>query len=165
MEVESRITQVTLYARGARIRRAAAIPPIAPASRVRIGGLPALVIDDTVRIEAEGGALVTAVHVGLDAPASEAAADEDTPEVRAARQRVALAASEIERLARALAALAAAPIALPVETDEPPPAWSAIVDARRTLVAVRADRELALRDQLAAARREIEEANRALEAA
>ncbi|MGH2901884.1 MAG: DUF4140 domain-containing protein, partial [Solirubrobacteraceae bacterium] len=88
--MESRITDVTLYARGARIRRTAALPAGEPA-RIRIGGLPAAVIDDTVRIEAAGGPIVTAVRVGLDAPSAEAAADEDTPEVRAARRRVALA--------------------------------------------------------------------------
>lgn len=165
MEVESRITEVTLYASGARIRRAAALPPGEPAPRLRIAGLPAAVIDDTVRIEAEGGGMVTAVRVGLDAPPSDAAADEDTPEVRAARRRVALAEAEVERLDAALARLAGAPIALPVESDEPPPEWSAIVGARRALVTLRAERELALREQSAAARREIDEAQRALAAA
>ncbi|HSR96528.1 MAG TPA: DUF4139 domain-containing protein [Kofleriaceae bacterium] len=168
MVVESRITEVTLYARGARIRRTAALPadePTRGSTRIRIGGLPAAVIDDTVRIEAEGGAMVTAVRVGLDAPASEAAADEDTPEVRAARRRVALAEAEVERLDGALARLASAPIALAIESEEPPPAWAAIVDARRTLVALRAERELALREQAAAARREVEEALRAFAAA
>src|SRR5262249_12413391 len=127
MEVESRITQVTLYARGARIRRTAALEGAAPSS-VRIVGLPVAGIDDTVRGEAEGG-VVMAVHVGLDAPASEAAAGEDTPAVRAARRRVALAEVEVERVDGALAALAAAPIAPTVDSDEPPPAWAAIVDA------------------------------------
>src|SRR5689334_2944558 len=121
MVVESRITDVTLYARGARIRRTAALPagePTRGSTRIRIGGLPAAVIDDTVRIEAEGGAMVTAARVGLDAPSSEAAADEDTPEVRAARRRVALAEAEVERLDGALARLASAPIALPIESEE-----------------------------------------------
>src|SRR5262245_47162147 len=163
MEVESRITQVTLYARGARIRRTAAIEGAA-SSRVRIVGLPVAVIDDTVRVEAEGG-LVTAVHVGFDAPETEAAAGEETPEVRAARRRVALAEVEVERVDGALAILAAAPVATTVDSDEPPPAWAAIVEARRALVALRAERELALREQAAAARREVEEAQRALAAA
>jgi len=162
MAVESRITQVTLYARGARIRRTAAIEG-ASSSRVRIVGLPVAVIDDTMRVEAEGG-LVTAVHVGLDAPAREAAAGEETPEVRAAHRRVALAEAEVERVDGALAVLAAAPVAPTVDSDEPPPPWAAIVDARRALVALRAERELALREQAAAARRELEEAQRALAA-
>jgi len=163
MAVESRITQVTLYARGARIRRTAAIEG-ASSSRVRIVGLPVAVIDDTMRVEAEGG-LVTAVHVGLDAPAREAAAGEETPEARAAHRRVALAEAEVERVDGALAVLAAAPVAPTVDSDEPPPPWAAIVDARRALVALRAERELALREQAAAARRELEEAQRALAAA
>jgi uncharacterized protein DUF4139/uncharacterized protein DUF4140 len=165
MEAESRIEAVTLYARGARVRRVATISLAQGAPRVRIIGLPAAVIDDTVRVEADGGAVVTAVHVGLDAPATAAAADEVTPEVRAARQRVALAAAELERLEAALAILAAAPIAVAAETDEPPPPWRAMVEARRTLVTMRAERELALRDQLAAARRALEAARRGLAAA
>jgi len=67
MEVESRITQVTLYARGARVRRTAAIDGAASSS-VRIVGLPVAVIDDTVRVESEGG-MVVAVDVRRDAPA------------------------------------------------------------------------------------------------
>lgn len=162
MEVESRIIAVTLYARGARVRRATTIA--AGAARVRIVGLPLAVVDDTVRVEAEGGAVVASAHVGLDAPASEVAADEDTAELRAGRLRVGLADAEVERLEAALAALAAAPIALAAAGDEPAPAWRAIVEARRALVALRAERELALRDQLAAARREADQARQVLAA-
>jgi hypothetical protein len=170
MEAESRIATVTLYARGARIRRVATLGAAAP--RVRLIGLPAALIDRTVRIEAEGGAVVTAVRVGLDAPAPEIAADEESPELHAARLRVALADAETERIAGALAILAAAPIALsgaPGAGEAPPsaepPAWSAVVDARRALVALRAERELALRDQATAARRAAEQARRGLAAA
>jgi len=166
MEVESRIAEVTLYARGARVRRVTTIQLGSDAPRVRIVGLPAAVIDDTVRIEAEGGVVVTSVHVGLDAPASEVAAGEDTPEVRAGRQRVALAEAEVERLDAALAVQAAAPVALPPpKSDDPSPAWSAMVDARRALIAMRTERELALREQAAAARRVADEARRVLAAA
>jgi hypothetical protein len=166
MQVESRITEVTLYARGARVRRAASVA--LTGSRIRITGLPVAALDDTVRVEAEGGAVVTAVHVGLDAPAPEAAAGEVAAELRDARRRSALADAEVERLDAALAALAAAPVAAsepPAPLGEPPPAWGAIVEARRALVALRAERELALRDQAAAARRAAAEAHRALAAA
>jgi hypothetical protein len=166
MQVESRITEVALYARGARVRRAATVA--LTGSRIRITGLPIAALDDTVRVEAEGGAVVTAVHVALDAPAAEAAAEEVAAELRAARRRAALADAEVERLDAALAALAAAPIAAsepPGPRGEPPPAWSAIVEARRALVSLRAERELALRDQAAAARRAAAEAHRALTAA
>jgi hypothetical protein len=166
LEVESRITEVTLYARGARVRRVATISLGSSAPRARLAGLPAAVIDDTVRTFAEGGAVVTAVHVGLDAPGSDAAAAEATPEVRAGQRRVALAEAEVERLDAALTILAAAPVALPPpKSDEPQPAWSAMVDARRALVTVRTERELALRDQAAAARRAADEARRVLAAA
>ncbi|TMQ03459.1 MAG: DUF4139 domain-containing protein [Deltaproteobacteria bacterium] len=165
MELESRITEVTLYARGARVRRMATM--VAAGPRVRITGLPVAVIDDTVRVEAEGGAVVTAVHVGTAAPAADEAAAEVVAEVRAARRRVALATAEVERLDAALANLAAAAVALelPALRDQPPPAWAAILEARRALVALRAERELALRDQAAAARRAAAEAQSALTAA
>jgi len=165
MEAESRITGVTLYAGGARVRRATTIAIAASEARVRVIGLPITMLDDTLRIEADGDAIVASAHVGLDAPAPDVAAGEDGPELRAGRQRVALADAEIERIDAALAILAAAPIALPGPDDEPPPAWSAIVETRRTLVALRAARELALRDQVAAARHEADEARRALAAA
>jgi hypothetical protein len=44
VEVESQITAVTLYARGARVRRAATLALAGAASRVRIAGLPAAVM-------------------------------------------------------------------------------------------------------------------------
>jgi hypothetical protein len=67
MQVESRIERVTLYARGALVRRVRTIPLGLAPPRVRITGLPAAVIDDTVRASVAGGALVTALHVGLEA--------------------------------------------------------------------------------------------------
>jgi len=168
MAADSRIAEITLYARGARVRRTATIPRDAP--HARIAGLPAAMIDDTLRISAEDGAVITAVHVGLDAPPPDTAADEESGALRDARRRAALATAEVERLDGALAALAAAPIALtepvsPASGDAPPPAWHAVVEARRALVALRAERELALRAELAAARRTADEAHRALAAA
>jgi len=166
MEVESRIIEVTLYARGARVRRTATVE--LAGTRLRITGLPVALLDDTVRIEAEGGAVVTAVHVGLDVPAAEDAAEEVAAGLRAARRCAGLADAEVERLEAALAALATAPVAVaepPVPRDAPPPAWAAVVEARRALVAMRAERELALRDQAAAAKRAAAEARRALVAA
>ncbi|HEY0193362.1 MAG TPA: DUF4139 domain-containing protein, partial [Kofleriaceae bacterium] len=163
-EAESRIDRVTLYARGARVRRTLTIEA---APRVRLVGLPSTLIDDSVRVSAEGGAIVTAIHVGVHAPvvAPEDGALEVAPEIHAARQRVALAEAEVARLKAALGVLAQAPIALSADTDEPPPAWAAVVDARRQLVALRAERELTLRAQAAAAARALELAQQALTAA
>src|SRR5262245_1071612 len=122
MAAESRIAEITLYARGARVRRTATIALDAP--RARIAGLPAALIDDTLRIAAEG-AVITAVHVGLDAPPPDAAAGEESSALRDARRCAALAAAEVERLDGALAALAAAPVALttpaaPAPAETPP---------------------------------------------
>jgi len=130
---------------------------------VRIVGLPLAVIDDTVRIEVGGPAVATAVRVGVDAPAVGEAAAEETPELRAARRRVAIAETEIERITAAAGAVAATQVIEPDPSDDPPPPWGTVLGARRGLVALRAERELVLRGQLAAARREGEEARRELE--
>ncbi|HEY5921790.1 MAG TPA: mucoidy inhibitor MuiA family protein [Kofleriaceae bacterium] len=161
VSVESRIEQVTVYAHGARVRRVASLRGPLP-SVVRFAGLPLAVIDDTVRCEVEGAGVVTAIRVGVDTPSGEPRGEE-SDELRAARQRVALAESEVERLHGALEKLAAAPLIEDDPSDDPPAAWAAIVAARRELVALRAKREQALRETLAAALHEQDEAHRALE--
>jgi len=162
--IETRLERVTVYASGARVRRSATLVAPAPA-RVRIAGLPITVIDDTVRVELDGPAIATSVRAGVDAPADEAAAAEEAPELRAARRRVRLAEAEVERLRAALDQLARAPITAADPSDEPPPPWAEVVAARRAVVALRGERELALRDRLAAARFEVDEAHRVAEAA
>lgn len=162
--VETRLERVTIYARGARVRRVTELAAPIPA-RVRISGLPITVIDDTVRVELDGPALATSVRVGVDAPAEADAAAEDAPELRAARRRVQLAEAEVERLRAALELLARAPIVAADPSDEPPAPWAEVVAARRGVIELRAARELALREGLAAARVETELAQRAAEAA
>ena len=160
--VDARIEQVTVYAAGARVRRVTTIPAPLPA-RVRIVGLPLGVIDDTVRIEVGGPAVATAVRVGVDAPAASEAAAEETSELRAARRRVAIAATELERITAAAGVVSATHVIEPDPSDDPPPPWDSVVGARRALITLRAERELVVRGQLAAARREAEEARRGLE--
>ncbi|HEU0031288.1 MAG TPA: DUF4139 domain-containing protein [Kofleriaceae bacterium] len=162
--VDVRVEQVTVYARGARVRRATSFTGVLP-DRVRITGLPLAVIDDTVRVEVTGPAIATNVRAGVEPPPPEVAAAEVTEPVRAARRRVALADTEVERLRGALERIAAASIIEDDPSDEPPAAWSAIVGARTQVAQLRAARELVLREQLAAARREREQASRALQAA
>src|SRR5947208_15830981 len=106
--VESQIEQVTVYARGARVRRIAMLAGAVPA-RVRLAGLPIAVIDGTVRAEVDGPAVVTAVRAGVAAPEPAAAAAEQAPALRAVHRRVPPAETEVERLARALARLAQTP--------------------------------------------------------
>jgi hypothetical protein len=163
VSVDSRIEQVVVYASGARIRRVATIA--AEGSVVRFTGLPLAVIDDTVRSELDGPATVLAVRVGDDVGDPAAAAAEESAELRGARRRVALAETEAERLDAALRQVTAAPIVVEDPSDDPPAAWAAVVAARRTLVAARAERELAVRAKLGDARRELDDARRALEAA
>ncbi|HEY1556173.1 MAG TPA: mucoidy inhibitor MuiA family protein [Kofleriaceae bacterium] len=162
--VESRIEQVTVYARGARVRRVASVR--APGDGVvRLVGLPLALVDDSVRVEVDGGAIVTAVRAGLDVAGGAEPATEETPELRAARRRLVLATTEAERVTRALEQLSAAPIIADDRKEVPPAAWGAIVSARRALVELRAARERGLYDQLAAARRELEDAQRTYEVA
>ncbi len=162
--VEARVDHVTVYASGARVRRVTTIPAPLP-TRVRIVGLPLSVIDDTVRIEVGGPALVTSVRVGVDAPATDQAATEEAPELATARRRAAHADAVIERLDVALATLDAASVIEADPSEDPPAAFGAVLAARRALIALHGERELALRDELAAARRESDAAKRALEAA
>lgn len=157
--VDARIEHVTVYARGALIRRVVTIPAPLP-DRVRIVGLPRSVIDHTLRVEVGGPAIATAVRSGVDAPAG-ATALEETTELRGARRRVAIADAEVARIAEAIDVLDTAAVVEADPSDDPPAAWAAVVAARRALIAVRRERELALHTGLAAARRESEEAQRA----
>ena len=159
--VDSRIEQVTVYASGARVRRVAILRAPLP-SVVRFAGLPLAVMDDTVRTEVEGGAVVTAVRVGVDAPSGDTRAEESS-ELRAAKRRVAIAESETARLREAIERLASASVVEDDPSEEKPAAWGAIVSARRDVVTLHAQRELALREALAAAARELGDARRALE--
>lgn len=163
--VEAVLAQVTVYASGARVRRVTTVNGGASGfSRVRIGGLPVAVIDDTVRVEVEGPAVATNLRVSVDAPPAEQAAGEEPAAVRAARDKLALAQAEVERIDGALARIGEAPIVEEDPSDDPPPPWAAVVAARRTVVMLRAERELALREQLAAAQHVRDEAKRTLEA-
>jgi hypothetical protein len=164
LSVDARLERVTVYASGARVRRVAELAGPIPA-RVRIAGLPVAVMDDTVRVEVDGPAVATNVRTGVEAAEEAAAAAEEPAELRAARHRAALAAADVERLRAALDALGRAPLIEADPTDEEPAPWTDVVAARRAVIALRAERELALRDQLAAARRALEEAQRIAEAA
>ncbi len=163
-EVHARLEHVTVYSSGARVRRVTTIPAPLP-SRVRIVGLPLAVIDDTVRAFVGGPAVAVAVRVGVDAPSAAAASAEESDEVRGAKRRAALADTELERLARALDVVAAAAVIEQDPSDEAPADWAAVVSARRAIVALRAERELALRAQLATAKRAADDAKRALASA
>ncbi len=158
--VESRVEQVTVYASGARVRRIATI--VAPGI-VRMIGLPLAVIDDSISASLDGTAVVTAMRVVVDAPATTAAAEETSSELRTARGRLAVANAEVDRIDRALQTQPSI-----VATDDrhgahdAPAAWNAIVAARRQLVALHAARELRLREQHAAAKRVAREAREAV---
>jgi hypothetical protein len=162
VSVESRIEQVTVYSTGARVRRIARLAAPFP-STIRFVGLPLGVMTDTVRIECDGGAMVTAVRADIDITQQPAA--EESPEIRAARRKVALVETELERLSSALEQLAHAPLVADDPSDSAPAAWAAVVAARRALAAVHVARELELRSRLAAARREAADARRELEIA
>lgn len=162
VSVESRLEQVTVYAHGARVRRVATLRAPAAGTLVRFVGLPLSVIDGTVRSEvADDRATVTSLRVDVDVPDGEARSEESS-DLRAARQRAALAEAEVERLRHAIDRLAAARPVADDPTDEPPAPWANVLAARRELVRLRSEREVALRTLQAAATTELEEARRAL---
>lgn len=162
--IGSRIEQVTVFASGARVRRTTTLRGPQLPGCVRIGDLPLAVIDDTVRAEVDGGAVVTALRAGFTTPIGPAAAEEDDA-LRAARTRLEIARSEVQRLELSLDRLVSSKAVVDDPSDEPPAAWSAVIAARRALVTARSERQLALRQQLAAARHEATEAERALQVA
>ena len=162
MEVVSRIESVVVHARGARVRRVATVTGPIPA-KVRLVGLPLAVMDDTVRSEVDGPAAVHAVRVAEDVVAE--AEREEPAELRAARRRVTLAETDADRIGRAIDQLAEAPLVAEDPSEEAPAPWAAVVAARRQLIAMRGEREVVLREQLSAARRELDAAQRAFEVA
>ncbi|MEJ7603229.1 MAG: DUF4139 domain-containing protein, partial [Kofleriaceae bacterium] len=161
--LDARLEHVTLYASGARVRRVTTVAAPVP-TRVRIVGLPLSVIDDTVRVEVEGGAIATTVRAGVDVPVAHPDVAEDPPEIASAKQRASLAEAEVDRLTGALERTEGAPIVEHDPSEQPPAAWAAVVAARRAVIALRTERERVVRDQLAAARRAAGEARRALTA-
>ena len=164
--VEAVLAQVTVYASGARVRRVTTVNggTAGIMSRVRIVNLPVAVIDDTVRVEVDGPAIAASVRVSVDAPRAGEAAAEESPVLRAARQRVERARTEVERVDGAIARLAEASIVAEDPTDEAPPPWAAVVAARRSVVVARAEREQALHEAASAARHVLAEAQRGLDA-
>jgi len=159
---ETRLESVTVYARGARIRRTVSLGSTPP--KLRITGLPLSVIEDTVRISVEGSAIASNVRVAVDTPA-QAEAREEPATVREAKRLVSLCTAELSRLEAGLERLTSSSILAEDPSDEPPAAWAAIVAARRAVLAVRTERELALRGQITAARKRLEAARVELEVA
>ncbi len=159
---ETRLDAVTIYARGARIRRSVSIA--AAGSHVRITGLPLAVIEDTVRVSVEGPVIATSVRVAIDTP-PQAEASEESVAVREAKRLVAIVSAELARLEAGLGRLHASSVLGEDPSDDPPASWAAIVSARRAMLAVRTERELALRSHLTAARTRLDAARIDLEVA
>src|SRR4051794_20406853 len=92
---DARVEHVTVYGRGARVRRVTAVSALPPT--LRITGLPLAVIDDTVRIEIVGPALATSVRAGLEVMKRDVV-PEDIAELHGAKRRIEVARSELERI-------------------------------------------------------------------
>ncbi len=156
--VDSRIEEVVVYARGARVRRVTTLGTVA--TRIAFGDLPLAVIDDTVRVSVDGPAIAISVRIGVEAQPAENVVAEEALEVRDARRQLGQAEAEIARLQSGLEQLSASHVI--AEDDDHPGEWSAVVTARRAIVGLRAARELALREALSTARRSAETARREL---
>ena len=154
--VESRIEHVTVYAAGARIRRVARVAAPFP-SAIRFVDLPLVLVDDSVRAEVDGAAIVTAVRSEVT---SGDAAPERSAELAAARRRVAIIEASVERANAALDELGKASLVASDPSDDAPAPWHDVVAARRALAATHGERDRALRERLASARRELVDARR-----
>ncbi|MEZ4454571.1 MAG: DUF4139 domain-containing protein [Nannocystaceae bacterium] len=99
----SRIESVTVYRRGARVTRAAAIADAAVCGDViRIGDLPLTLEDRSIRIRIDGGPglAATDVAIGLEAATVDPSAPPvESAEIRAARREVTLLQSRQKHLA------------------------------------------------------------------
>lgn len=99
------IETVTVYRRGARVRRAV---PIAPgASEVKLAGLPLALDDGSVRIRVEGdGVRAVDVRVALEvAPEDPSLLPPRDEELRTSEKELALVRADVERITQALSRL------------------------------------------------------------
>lgn len=155
----SSIEQVTVYRRGARVRRVVEVPK--GATEVVVGHLPLALDDASVRASAQGDVRATDVRIGVAVPPLDASlAPPKDEELRAARVAVARARGEVERIEAGLARLEMLAIAPRPATKkgERPPATPA--DARLALVKARTAEAERLGKELAAAKGEVRKAER-----
>ena len=152
LALASRIDAVTVYRRGAQVRRVAELPPGALPETVTLGGLPLSLEDGSVRVRVEGagpgGPVARDARVSLEVSGSAfAAAPPDEEALRGARRDEARAAallaqirSEADRVAR---------LSIPArprgKKGEPPP--PSPTDARLALLETRRVRTEALLDE------------------
>src|SRR4051812_38651539 len=101
----SQVESVTVYRRGARVRRAVAIE--VGASQVRFARLPVVLEDASVRVRVEGeGARATDVRIAVDVASPDPTlAPPRDEELRASEDDVARARGEVARIERAMARL------------------------------------------------------------
>lgn len=161
----SDIEHVTIYSRGARVRRVTSAG--IEGTEIRISGLPLGLSDDTVRAEVIGAGVVTGVRVELDAAKSaDRANDALDRELREARSRLVGVEAEVARISAALGGISAlAPVARkPRPAGSEVPAWSKSLDARLAVLDLRVAREAELRTALDAQHRELRAAREALAA-
>ncbi len=163
-DVRSRIEDVVVYAGAARVRRVARVEVGGAAVQVRLGGLPLALRDGSIRLAATGQVIAADARVVVDLPGIDVELPPAVPQaLAAARRAVALAEAEVARLGRALGRLAAlTPGGRDGRPDDPLPEWGAAVDARLQLLALRAERERALRADLGFAHQALEAARRKL---
>jgi hypothetical protein len=146
MPLPGLVESVTVFRRGAAVRRAFELP--SGVSRVALGPLPRALDDGTVRVQASVGASVRELRVELAVFAPDAAlAPADSEALEAARLELARAEAKVATLQGSLQAIAS--LTMPprsrAERGEPGPIPN---DARLALATFRAERSQALRAAL-----------------
>lgn len=154
------IQTVTVYRRGARVRRAIAIEP--GASEVKLAGLPLALDDGSVRIQVEGqGVRAALVRVAVEiAPEDPSLLPPRDEELRASEKGLALVRADVERITMALARLDALEIQerpRPRRGEKPAPAPA---DARVKLARLRTTEADRLCTELAQRKADLRKAER-----
>lgn len=158
----STIDRVTVYRRGARVRRVVQVPE--GAKEIVLGHLPLALDDASIRTSVEGdGVCATDVRIGVAAAPQDASlAPPKDEELRAAEEQTAFAKAEVERVDAAIARLemlAIAPRPRAKKGERPPPTP---VEARLALAKARGAEAERLAKELSALKADLRKTERRL---
>jgi hypothetical protein len=154
------IDTVTVYRRGARVRRSIPIEP--GATEVKLTRLPLALDDGSVRVQVEGnGVRAVDVRVGVEVPPEDPSlAPPRDEELRAAARDLAVLRAEVERIGKASARLDSLTVRGRPRPKRGEAPGAIPVDARQKLARLRSAEAERLSNELASRRTELRRAER-----